>query len=205
VSLQALPFAVQFIMVVLLSDFLMYVAHVVRHKSSFVWEFHKIHHAQEHLNYFSASRIHPVDGLTINLVRAVPFTLLDPNLAVPAFVASKVITRIYAMYTHSNIRFNMGPLKYVLVTPQSHRIHHSDRLEHKDQNYGNMFSIWDFMFGTQCLDFEVYPNTGVEDKTVPVPARASIPSALAAFGRMLVSPFAALHRRRMPVLKRQSY
>jgi sterol desaturase/sphingolipid hydroxylase (fatty acid hydroxylase superfamily) len=188
----SLPLALQIAIVVVLSDFLQWLAHVIRHKSSFVWEFHKIHHSQLELNYFSASRIHPVDGLTINLVSFLPFAMLDANIAIPAFVAWKVFVRIYAMFTHSNIRTNMGPLKYVLVTPQSHRIHHSDRPEHRDKNFANMFAIWDFMFGTQCLDFDTYPATGVEDKNVPHPLRPTLTGAFTAFGRMLVYPLSTL-------------
>jgi len=203
VRLHSLPLWVQIPLVVLLADFLHYVAHVIRHKSAFVWEFHKIHHAQEELNYFSAARVHPIDSLTINLVSFLPFALLEANVAVPAFVGWKVFIRIYAMFTHSNLRMNLGPLRYVLVTPQSHRIHHSDRSEHRDQNFGNVFSLWDFMFGTQCRDFHVYPATGVEDKSVPRPDRPSLLAALAAYGAQLLHPFSSL-RRTAPSPERKS-
>lgn len=194
-SLAGLPLIAQIVIVVLLSDFVQWLAHVVRHKSSFVWEFHKIHHAQVELNYFSAARLHPIDVLATSLVRFLPFTLLDANIAVPAFVVWRVFAQIYAMYTHSNIRTNLGPLKYILVTPQSHRIHHSDRPEHRDKNFANMFSIWDFIFGTQCRDFEAYPNTGIDDHKIPRPARASLGAALAAFGGMLIYPVSSLYER----------
>jgi sterol desaturase/sphingolipid hydroxylase (fatty acid hydroxylase superfamily) len=195
----SLPLVAQIAIVVVLSDFLLWVAHVVRHKSSFVWEFHKIHHSQMELNYFSAARIHPVDGLTINLVNFLPFTLLDANIVVPAFIGWKIFVHIWAMFTHSNIRMNLGPLKYILVTPQSHRIHHSNLPEHRDKNFANMFAIWDFMFGTQCRDFDIYPETGIEDQNVPRPARASLPAALAALGRMLVYPLTSLRRSTLTV------
>jgi sterol desaturase/sphingolipid hydroxylase (fatty acid hydroxylase superfamily) len=203
VRLHNLPLWVQIPVVVLLADFMHYVAHVIRHKSAFVWEFHKIHHAQEELNYFSAARVHPIDSLTINLVSFLPFALLEANIVVPAFVGWKVFLRIYAMFTHSNLRLNLGPLRYVLVTPQSHRIHHSDRSEHRDLNFGNVFAIWDFMFGTQCRDFNVYPATGVDDKRVPRPARPSLPAALVAYGAQLVYPFSSL-RRPAPAPERES-
>jgi sterol desaturase/sphingolipid hydroxylase (fatty acid hydroxylase superfamily) len=191
----SLPFAVQIVIVALLSDFLGWLAHYIRHKSSFIWEFHKIHHAQEELNYFSTARIHPIDGLAVMLVRFLPFALLDDNASIPAFVVWQAIARVYEMYTHSNIRTNMGPLKYILVTPQSHRIHHSDLPEHRDKNFANLFSIWDFMFGTQVRDFEVYPQTGVEDKNVPHPERPTLIGALTAYGKMLMYPFGLLSRR----------
>jgi sterol desaturase/sphingolipid hydroxylase (fatty acid hydroxylase superfamily) len=193
-SIAALPLVVQIVLVTLLSDFLHYVAHVIRHKSSTVWEFHKIHHAQEELNYFSTVRIHPIDEVVVAAVRFLPFAMLETNVAVPAYAIWVTVSRVYTMFTHSNIRTNLGPLKYLLVTPQSHRVHHSDRPEHKDKNFGNMFAIWDFMFGTQCLDFDVYPATGVEDKGVPRPAAPRLRDVLAAYGSMLVYPFRVLRR-----------
>jgi sterol desaturase/sphingolipid hydroxylase (fatty acid hydroxylase superfamily) len=192
----SMPVALQIVTVALLSDFLSWVAHVVRHKSSFVWEFHKIHHAQEELNYFSTARIHPIDEMTIMVVRFLPFAMLDANIAVPAFAIWRSFARVYAMYTHSNVRTNMGPLKYILVTPQSHRVHHSSLPEHRDKNFANIFSIWDFIFGTQVLDFETYPDTGVEDKKVPRPERQpSLLGLLGTFGRMFVYPFRSLTNR----------
>jgi sterol desaturase/sphingolipid hydroxylase (fatty acid hydroxylase superfamily) len=192
---QSLPVAVQILVVVLLGDFMGWLAHVVRHKSSFVWEFHKIHHAQEDLNYFTTDRIHPVDALVIMLVRFLPFTLLDTRIAVPALAFWIVFSRIYTCFTHSNIRTNMGPLKYILVTPQSHRIHHSNLPEHQDKNFANVFSIWDFIFGTQVLDFDVYPETGVKDEGVPRPAKPTIIDALKSYGAMLIYPFSCLLRK----------
>ena len=192
--LASLPLLAQMVIVALLSDFMAWVAHVVRHKSSFVWEFHKIHHAQEELNYFSTVRLHPVDEITIVAVRFLPFAMLDTNVAVPAFTVWLTVSRVYTMFTHSNIRTNLGPLKYILVTPQSHRVHHSSRPEHQDKNFANVFAIWDFIFGTQVLDFDVYPITGVEDKNVPAPAGPRLRDAFAAYGKMLLYPFGALRR-----------
>lgn len=194
VSIASLPLFVQIVIVTLLSDFLLYLAHVIRHKSSFVWEFHKIHHAQEELNYFSTVRIHPIDEVAIAAVRFLPFAMLDANVAVPAYAVWLTVSRVYTMFTHSNIRTNLGPLRYLLVTPQSHRIHHSDRPEHRDKNFGNMFAIWDFAFGTQVLDFDVYPGTGVEDKSVPRPAEPRLRDVLTAYGKMLLYPFRSLRR-----------
>jgi sterol desaturase/sphingolipid hydroxylase (fatty acid hydroxylase superfamily) len=111
----SLPLAVQIVIVVMLSDFMSYLAHVIRHKSGF-WEFHAIHHAQEELNYFSTGRIHPIDATTTMVVRFLPFAMLDANVAVPAFAITQSCIRVYEMYTHSNIRTNMGPLKYIFVT-----------------------------------------------------------------------------------------
>jgi sterol desaturase/sphingolipid hydroxylase (fatty acid hydroxylase superfamily) len=193
--LGSLPLLAQIVVVTLLSDFMAYLAHVVRHKSSFVWKFHSVHHAQEELNYFSTVRLHPIDEIAIIVVRFLPFAMLEPSWAVPAFAVWATVSRVYTMFTHSNVRTNLGPLKYVLVTPQSHRVHHSGREEHQDKNFGNMFAIWDLIFGTQVLDFDVYPETGIKDKNMPRPAGPGILDAFTAYGKMLLYPFSSLRRR----------
>lgn len=186
-----MPVPLQIVTVVLISDFMSWLAHYVRHKS-FFWEFHKIHHSQEELNYFSTARIHPFDSITITLVRFLPFALLDARIAVPAFAVTQSFIRIYEMYTHSNLRINMGPLRYILVTPQSHRVHHSMEAPHIDKNFGNFLSIWDRIFGTQVNDADTYPLTGVHDKAVPAPVRGTLADSLAAYLGMLVYPFKVL-------------
>lgn len=190
----SLPLPLQIVVVVLLADFLGWLAHYIRHKWIF-WEFHKIHHSQEELNYFSTTRIHPLDGVMVMAVRFLPFAMLDASIAVPAFVVVQSFIRVYEMYTHSNVRTNMGPLRYILVTPQSHRVHHSMEREHIDKNFGNFLSIWDFMFGTQVRDFDVYPATGVHDKAVPRPVNATPAQAIVAWGAMLVYPFKVLFQK----------
>ena len=72
-------------------------------------------------------------------------------------------TRVY----HANLRTNLGWLKYVLVTPQSHRVHHSIERAHWDTNFGVIFSVWDRLFGTLYPSYDEYPETGVADATFP--------------------------------------
>jgi hypothetical protein len=58
-----------------------------------------------------------------------------------------------------------------------------------------MFALWDFLFGTQCQDFDSYPKTGVDDKNIPHPENATLTAALKVFGRMLTYPVISLHQR----------
>ncbi len=189
---STLPVAVQVVLVILVSDLTLYCAHFLRHKVAFIWEFHQVHHSQEQLNVFTTARIHPGDFIAIALVRFLPFAALDLRVAVPAFVGWTVFSKAYEVFTHSNVRTNLGPLKYVLVTPQSHRIHHSSRREHQDRNFGAVFSIWDFTFGTQVLDFEVYPETGVPKRNVPLSNATSVFGNVSAFFRQLIYPLQSI-------------
>jgi sterol desaturase/sphingolipid hydroxylase (fatty acid hydroxylase superfamily) len=196
--LASLPLVVQFILVILLSDFLAWLGHFLRHKIPITWEFHKIHHSQVELNYFSARRLHPFDLMFNALIRFLPFTLLGMELALPGYLFWTIFVRFWEAFVHSNVKFNLGPLKYILVTPQSHRVHHSIESRHIDKKFGDFFSIWDFMFGTQCREYEVYPRLGVADTQCPSGTAITWTGALGVFLRELVYPFQALLGRSPP-------
>lgn len=192
-ALVALPIAVQLILVIVVSDFLAWFGHYVRHKVPVLWEFHKVHHSQVQLNYFSTRRLHPLDLMANSLVRFLPWTLLGLTVALPGFLIWSTFLRLYEMFVHSNIRTSLGPVRYLLVTPQTHRIHHSLYPEHIDKNFGDFFSVWDFLFGTQVKDFHVYPPLGVTDREYPHGTATSVSGALVMVGRELGYPLRAVY------------
>src|SRR5262249_44275263 len=98
-------------------------------------------------------------------VYALPLMMLaiDP----PAIVLLSLFRQWYGRLNHSNVKTNLGPLRYLLVTPQSHRIHHSIEPQHFDRNYGGFFSFWDYLFGTQYREYGEYPDTGILDENFP--------------------------------------
>jgi hypothetical protein len=104
-------------------------------------------------------------------------------------MAFVIFQRWYTPFYHGNIRTNLGPLKYILVTPQSHRVHHSLDAGHRDTNFGALFSIWDFILRTQCKDFDVYPETGIEDKGFPHEAKLGMKNLLLTPFYQLLYPF----------------
>ena len=191
-ALQTLPLFTQLVLVILVSDFLAWFGHWVRHKVPVLWEFHKIHHSQVQLNYFSTRRNHPLDIIAQNAVRFLPWTLLGLSVALPGYLIWNTFLRLYEMFVHSNLRTNLGPLRYLLVSPQSHRIHHSLYERHIDTNFGNFLSIWDFMFGTQVMEFDVYPPLGVTDKQCPEGVADTLRGAIGTFFKELWYPFKAL-------------
>jgi sterol desaturase/sphingolipid hydroxylase (fatty acid hydroxylase superfamily) len=67
-------------------------------------------------------------------------------------------------------------------------------VEHLDTNYGNIFSIWDFLFGTQVRNYTVYPATGVHDRNVPMTGRATPLAAVRTFLQELLYPIVAIVR-----------
>lgn len=147
-------------MAFLLFDFLQWFHHWVRHKVRLFWHFHVVHHAQREMNLFTDLRVHSVEYVIAQSITIVP--LLALQLGANAIMGLSVATLWYTRLYHANIRTNFGPLKYVLVTPQSHRIHHSIEPRHQDRNFSVILTVWDRMFGTLYPNYDEYPRTGVE-------------------------------------------
>jgi sterol desaturase/sphingolipid hydroxylase (fatty acid hydroxylase superfamily) len=188
-SVDFLPMPLQVVIVIFFTDFVRWFHHVVRHKIALFWHFHAVHHSQQDLNAFTDLRVHPVERIIEVAVSSLPFFALQPRVAFSAVAAWGMFGVWYARFYHSNVRTNLGVLRYILVTPQSHRIHHSRSPEHQDTNFGAIFSIWDHLFGTQYRGYEEYPETGIADANFPHESAPGVGAVAAAFARQLVYPF----------------
>ena len=182
---------VRFFVAVLVSDFLRWFSHLLRHKVPLFWAFHSVHHSQQELNAFSVNRVHPVDSLLSKIIQFIP--LLAFQNAFPIVMLWVLIETMYSKYYHANIAINLGRLRYVLVTPQSHRIHHSSDARHQDLNYGFTFSIWDRLFGTQSPDDTIYPETGIDDSVFPLEKVYKPWAFLVCWWSQLIYPFTYLY------------
>lgn len=178
---DSMPIFLRFLAAILLADFLAWLAHVAMHKIPFLWNFHAIHHSQEEMNLFTDKRVHLVEYLVVYSVVLIPMGLLRIPL-VDAFLYV-FFQQWYLMVYHANLKSNYGFFRYWMVTPQSHRIHHSLRAEHHNQNYGVMFSLWDRLFGTQHPNDRDYLQTGVYD---PLPPKLNGSSLLEIVGNYIV-------------------
>ena len=134
---------------IILLDFSIYIQHVVVHIIPFFWKFHKVHHTDLDLDVSSGLRFHPIEILGSMLFKiSIIFALGPTPLTVIVFEA---ILNGMAQFTHSNIKLpkKMDSLiRWLFVTPDMHRIHHSDEIDETNSNYGFNFSIWDRSLGT---------------------------------------------------------
>ena len=180
-----------------IADFALWLSHLIRHKVPFLWRFHMIHHSQTRLNLFTASRDHPLDNTLEAFIRVLPMAVLFPSVveSAQAIALYGLAVSWHIRFTHANIGTNLGPLRYVFVTPQSHRIHHSADPEHWNSNYANVF-CWDRLFGTQHVDDTTYPPTGLNDPDFPEPKSLSLLGFARCYWRQLVFPFDASAVRR---------
>ncbi|QIE46669.1 sterol desaturase family protein [Pseudohalocynthiibacter aestuariivivens] len=170
-----LPGWLAVILTVLIFDFAIWAQHLITHKVPILWRLHRVHHADRDIDVTTAIRFHPVEiALSMLLKIGLVYLLGPPAIGVIAF---EIILNGTAMFNHANLRLPLWLdtlLRYVLVTPDMHRVHHSDiRAEH-DSNYGFALSIWDRMFGTYIPQ----PAAGHDGMTIGLQWQDDRPSKL---------------------------
>lgn len=133
----------------LLDFFGAYLAHFVEHKVKFLWRFHLIHHTDTYIDTTSGNRHHPGESI----IRFVFTTLGVLIVGCPMWMVFlyQTLSVVATQFTHANICLPKKLDKYLsffMVSPDMHKIHHHYQLPYTDSNYGNIFSIWDRIFGT---------------------------------------------------------
>lgn len=157
------PVWVEVVLAILILDWAIWFQHLVVHKVPLLWRFHRVHHSDRDLDVTSGFRFHPVEIAFSMMVKIGVVYLIGP--AAIAVVLFEIILNGAAMFNHANIYLPKKAdrlIRLVLVTPDMHRVHHSDiRAEH-DSNYGFSLSIWDRLFCT----YVAQPAKGHDDMTV---------------------------------------
>ncbi len=131
-----------------------YTAHYVEHRVKPLWMVHLVHHSDHKVDTTTANRHHPLES-----VIRFGFTLLGVFLVgapIGLVMLYQSCSLVFSQFNHANIKLPKSIdrwLSYVIVSPDMHKIHHHYRLPYTDANYGNIFSIWDRLFGTY-MDFE---------------------------------------------------
>jgi len=152
----------QGVVYLVVSDFMTYWVHRGRHAFGWWWEFHKHHHSATEFNAITTSRFHPLDGVAIVLSTVVPVQLLGGTYGESLLVL--VPFAVHAGLTHSMLPWRWGWFgRYVIYSPVGHRIHHSALPEHKDKNFGALFPVWDWIFGSYYKGDAINEDVGVED------------------------------------------
>jgi sterol desaturase/sphingolipid hydroxylase (fatty acid hydroxylase superfamily) len=143
------PFWLAFIASLLLLDLAIYAQHVIFHRVPWLWRLHRMHHTDLDFDVTTALRFHPLEIVLSMLIKlAVVVALGAPAVAVMLF---EVILNATAMFNHGNVRLPLSldrRLRWVVVTPDMHRVHHSVRVEETDSNFGFNLPWWDRLFGT---------------------------------------------------------
>lgn len=148
--LPEMPVWLYVLLGVLFLDFFgAYLAHFVEHKVKPLWMVHLVHHTDHNVDTTTANRHHPLESMI-----RFTFTLFGVFLVgTPIYIVMiyQSLSLIFTQFTHANIKMPKKldkALSYVIVSPDMHKVHHHNLLPYTDSNYGNIFSIWDRIFGT---------------------------------------------------------
>ena len=160
--LAGLPFWAQVPVYVVASDFLLYWNHRIFHGATF-WRYHAPHHSAEEIDWTTAYRFHPVNLWLGSFLIAAVMLFLGVAPAVLLFLVPFDTTT--AAFVHSNLKWTLGPLKYVVATPVFHRWHHTHSDEGGNTNFGSLLSIWDVLFGTFRMPANELPSRYGLDET----------------------------------------
>ena len=126
-----------------------YLVHFVEHKVKFLWRFHLVHHSDLWVDTTTANRHHPGESV----IRFVFTTLAVVLVGAPMWMVFlyQSASVVLSQFNHANVSLPVTidkMLSYFIVSPDMHKVHHHYVLPHTDSNYGNIFSIWDRLFGT---------------------------------------------------------
>ncbi|HUA39324.1 MAG TPA: sterol desaturase family protein [Candidatus Sulfopaludibacter sp.] len=170
-ALQSLPSALKILIALFVVDFVIYWIHRAQHHYDFFWRTHAWHHSIEQMYWFSGFRTSFLHSFLYNIPQVViPVTIFKLS---PAAAGIGYSLGLFIQFVeHTNWKLSFGPLNWLLVTPDYHRIHHSATV-HRGRNLGTTFRLWDRMFGTYVDPAEMpeeYPlglGERVEGKKIP--------------------------------------
>lgn len=134
---------------VVIFDFTIYWQHRVFHRVPLLWRFHRVHHTDEDYDLTTGNRFHPVSILISAILKIGLVVLLGASAV--AILAAEILLNLTSMFNHSNIRLPAKVdkiIRTIIVTPDMHRIHHSQDLVEHNRNFGFNFSFWDRLFGS---------------------------------------------------------
>jgi sterol desaturase/sphingolipid hydroxylase (fatty acid hydroxylase superfamily) len=163
--LKALPAWLAIPLAVLALDLAIYLQHVLFHAVPALWRLHRMHHADQDIDVTTGVRFHPIEILlSMGIKLGVVAALGTPAIAVFVF---EVLLNVTSMFNHSNVRMPLWLdrlLRWVVVTPDMHRVHHSIVVRETNSNFGFNLPWWDRLFGT----YRDQPAAGHDGMTIGI-------------------------------------
>ena len=148
---------VALVLSVIAMDAVIYLQHVMVHAIPALWRLHRVHHADLDYDLTTGARFHPLEIILSMLIKLATVAVLGPPVL--AVLIFEVLLNATAMFNHGNVSIS-GPidrfLRWFLVTPDMHRVHHSVEDDETNSNFGFNLSWWDRLFGT----YRAQPRAG---------------------------------------------
>lgn len=144
-----LPAIISILIAVVAMDFIIYLQHVMVHAVPLLWRFHRVHHADLDYDVTTGARFHTIEIILSMLIKFA--TIIVLGAPVVAVIIFEVILNALAMFNHSNIGLPKSVdafLRWFIVTPDMHRVHHSVEDDETNSNFGFNLTWWDRLFGT---------------------------------------------------------
>ncbi len=147
------PFPIEVILSIVLLDLVIYFQHVLMHRVPLLWRLHGLHHSDRDLDVTTAVRFHPIEIVVSMMIKFVAVIILGADIV--AVIAFEIILAGMAMFNHGNVSLPKAlepKLRNLVVTPEMHRVHHSENPMDFNKNFGFNLSIWDRLFGTYAQE-----------------------------------------------------
>jgi sterol desaturase/sphingolipid hydroxylase (fatty acid hydroxylase superfamily) len=181
-----MPLLAAWIACFLLLDLVRYAMHWAFHSFYFLWRVHEVHHSDPDFDVSTAGRFHPLEVVSTQAFYLATIALFAPPPV--AVFAAELLALALNLFAHANASLPdwvERVLRTILITPDLHRIHHSEEIVEQSRNFGQTFPWWDRLFGTYLGK----PAAGEEGLTTGIKGLQDDRSL--GVGFMLTEPFRA--------------
>ncbi|MDO9145762.1 sterol desaturase family protein [Rhodoferax sp.] len=179
------PFWLAVPLAVIAMDFVIWLQHVMVHAVPVLWRLHRVHHADPDYDLTTGARFHPIEIALSMLIKIATIAVLGPPVL--AVLIFEVVLNAAAMFNHGNIRLPAGldrVLRWIIVTPDMHRVHHSVEEDETNSNFGFNLPWWDRLFGT----YREQPRAGQLGMAIGIHGHTD-PREVVRLDGMLLMPF----------------
>jgi len=183
-NVVALPAWAAFVVGIVLLDLAVYFQHVMFHAVPTLWRLHRVHHADQDFDVTTGTRFHPIEILVSTLIKCAAVAAIGASPV--AVLVFEILLNATAMFNHANASLPRAAdrwLRWLLVTPDMHRVHHSVLYDETSSNFGFNLPWWDRLFGTYRRE----PRRGHDAMTLGVDAFRSAEDLR--LDRLLIQPF----------------
>jgi sterol desaturase/sphingolipid hydroxylase (fatty acid hydroxylase superfamily) len=159
------PFWLEVLLALIVLDFAIWTQHVLFHAVPALWRLHRVHHADLDYDLTTGARFHPIEIILSMLIKFAVIAALGPPVV--AVILFEVILNAMAMFNHANIALPARvdrALRWLVVTPDMHRVHHSIEDDETNSNFGFNLSWWDRLLGT----YRAQPRAGQQGMTIGI-------------------------------------
>jgi sterol desaturase/sphingolipid hydroxylase (fatty acid hydroxylase superfamily) len=152
VDLTTMPAWLQLLVFFVVLDFVQWITHILLHRFSFLWEFHKVHHSVKEMGFAAHLRYHWMENILYKPLKTIGVMVLGGFEPEQAYIVHFAAISI-GHFNHANIKITWGPLKYIFNNPVMHLYHHAYVLPKNRYgvNFGISLSLWDYLFKTNYI------------------------------------------------------